>query len=1118
MQSGCIFKKYGSKYLVFLLLLSVPLLSQTPLEELTFDHITINDGLSHYTVFAAAQDTSGFLWFGTANGLDRYDGYKFKSFRHDPGDTNSLSDNYITSLCITRSNAIWIGTEFSGLNRFEPAQERFVRYQRDTLVRNGINDDEITSIVEDSSGFIWIGTRKGGLNRFDPRENLFVHYRHKPQDSSSLSYDNIKALYIDRQNTLWIGTAGGGLNHFDRNTGIFHRFRHAAGDEQSISSDSVNCILQDHEGIFWVGTSENGLDRYNPCSGQWKNFFPDPSSSDGPSTNDITKLFEDRRHFLWIGTDGGGLDIFNPSTNHWQRCRYDPNNPKGISHKAIECIFEDRNRLLWIGTYGAGISTFNFKKKPFSTYLKNSLGYGNVSSFIEDRGGNLWIGTDGGGLIKQDNSTEQFTIYNVSANKSRALTDNAVLCLSEDDDGSLLVGTYRGGLNRLDPLLGSASVFKRSMSLSPNFITSLVRDSSNNLWIGMYKKGLWVLPVSTGSPYNFFSHLAKKNKIPYINGPNIRSLFLSKSNILWIGTLNEGAKAIDLNDTSVTEYKCVPGDPVSLSHNCVLCFAQSSDTCIWIGTASGLNRLNIVTGKARRYSRREGLPDEMIYGLLEDEHTNLWISTNNGLCYFNPQSDTFKTYYGGSGIQSNQFNYGAFYKTRNGAMCFGGINGFTLFHPDSLLRSIDSFSPTPVITDFKIANRSVPIGSTIHHHQILDRSIVQTEAITLPYQVKEFSFEFASLNYASRTTQYFYKMDGFDKEWVHAGDLPIASYSALPSWSWGFKRHYTFKVKSINDDGIGSSGVRSVAINILPPPWGFMLINSAALLFGIYCIIALRLKIIKKEKKLLELKVEERTNKLQLATNELELANVKLRKQTIELEHLNNDLVEKEQFALLGRIHGSIAHEIRNPLSGIYAPLENLEKHLERNASSNEHTAGCFSRIYTYLDRIEEVIKNFLQFYSSDSMHTEVLDFTDIFQSLREVFSIRKPSRIDLEFYADPSLRVTGNRNAVVHILMNLIFNSIDAISDSGTISVSAEKDSGKTAVLRIRDSGCGIPEEQAQDIFKPFYTSKKTRKNIGLGMVIVKDLTQKMGWQIVFRSQEGQGTEVNLLMTQGGS
>lgn len=824
--------------------------------QVKFEHLTPDDGLSSRFVNSIIQDNQGFMWFGTANGLNRYDGYEFTIYRHDPQDPNSLSTSTINMLWEDRAGRLWIATQY-GLNLFNRQTGQFSRYLNDPTDSHSLNDNRVRRIYEDSQGNLWLGTRDGGLNLFDPARETFTRYQHDPQQPGSLSnnhveaiyedhqgvlwvgtmnglnrfdpdrqtfrhyqadlttpgslsHNSISSIYEDRNHNLWIGTLGGGLNQFDRQTEQFTHWRHDETDPHSLSMDTISFISEDKSGMLWIGTLGGGLNRFDRQTEQFTRYLPSPSDPDSLSDVMLLAFWEDRAGALWFGNGGSGIDKYDPLARKFALYRHQPNDPHSLSSNQINGIYEDSQGLIWLGTTGGGLNRFDPQTEQFTHFIpdENNPASVNIFSIYEDSRQMLWISTWGSGLYRFDRETETFTGYQYDPTNPQSLSHNIVTSMVEDEKGNLWVGTWEGGLNYFDRQTETFTHYRNEpnnpFSLGDDRIIPLHRDRAGNLWLGLVGKGLARFDPTTER----FITFQESPKLPvYLSQKTVTSIFEDRAGILWLG--------IDNN----------------------------------------LIGLDWISETFRHYRPEDGLPNGIITCIQGDQQGNLWISTEAGLSRFNPQTETFRNYDTSDGLQGLTFRPPACAASRTGELFFGGLNGLNRFDPATLTDN--PYIPPVVLTGFQLFHESVPVDDD----SPLPAPINQLSKIVLPYHQNLLSFEFAALNYtASEKNQYAYRMTGVDKSWVYVdSDQRLASYTNLSPG------RYTFQVTGSNNDELWNETAKSIEIIITPPWWETAWFQLAMFALGLGFVFGAyrwRVSSIERQRQLLARQVAERTAEL----------------------------------------------------------------------------------------------------------------------------------------------------------------------------------------------------------------------------------------------------------------
>ena len=852
----------GSVFQSFFLILFAGLCSSvfSQVNSINYGHILSENGLSQNTVHSILQDNNGFIWFATEDGLNEYDGYKFKVYKNNSMDKNSIPDNFIWTIYEDRDGTLWIGTNNKGLCKFDRSKEKFITFNNIPGDSSSLSHNNVRAIYEDREGNLWIGT-EGGLNKFDRKKKTFVRYTHNPGNPHSLSNNVVLSIYEDKAGDLWVGT-NSGLGRLDKKNNKFDNYSFNTKNDNNSINNIVFSILKDKSGNLWVGTL-NGLVKFNKNNKKFTRYLMGSSSSYGSNVNRINSLLEDSDGILWIGT-GSGLFQINLGNN--------VNNSKNIKASAYKTdilngnnvlsLYEDNSGLVWIGTAEDGIIKYDRERIKFKYFGHNpadpsSLTYGTIRSVYQEKNGTLWIGTLGGGLNMLSPDSKKFIHYKNEPGNKFSLSDNSVSAIFKDSYGYLWIGTWRGGLNRsVLPLNKNSSGNLKFInyknepadthSLSNNLVQSIYEDSGRRLWFGT---GIG-LDLYNRKNDNFICFTHNPNDSNSISEDQVQSCILEdRHGNLWIGTWN------GLNKLTAQELKTAASNPssvkfihymyrqnsYSLSDDRVISVCEDKEGNLWFGTyGGGLNKLSYDQQDSPdphfiNYTIKEGLPSNVIYAVKSDNEGNIWLSTDNGLSVLDPRSENFRNYDVSDGLQGNQFFWGASFKGNNDELFFGGTKGLNAFYPEELKSN--SHIPPVVITDFQIFNKPVEINAD---NSPLKKSITETKEIKLTYGQNVFSFEFAALDYKSpNKNRYAYMMEGFDKDWIYSGNRRYVTYTNLDPGE------YTFKVKGSNNDGLWNEKGASLTIEILPPlwrTWWFLSLASILIIGIVGLIIYVRIK------------------------------------------------------------------------------------------------------------------------------------------------------------------------------------------------------------------------------------------------------------------------------------
>ncbi len=785
-----------------------------------FSHLTMDDGLPEAGAISMIQDRLGFLWIGTQNGLVRYDGYSFETYKPDPEDPGSIGGRIVLALYEDRKGELWVGTRRGGLNRYDRASDSFVRFQNDPGDPNSLSHDAVSTIVEDAEGRLWIGTGDmeaeyggGGLNLFDQASGSFTRYRHDPKDPGSLGHDAIMALEADPSGGLWIGTIGGGLDRMTPSSDGFPRFahfRHDPDDPDSLSNDVVFALTLDEEGNVWVGT-EGGLNRLNRGEGaahdRFTRYRHDPDARGGLASDYISELFFEPGGSLWVGTWAGVLHKFDPATESFYRFEHQPGDPNSLSaNNGVTAILVDRTEILWVATWGGGLNKLDRFAARFPHYKHdpndgNSLSADRVVAMAEDRAGNVWIATRGGGLNRFNPRTDTFNHFRHDPEVPGSLSSDDVSSVLEDSTGTLWVGT-RKGLDRFNPDGGTFTHYRHDpndpSSLSDDFVFSMLEDSSGRFWVGTRAGGLNLMDRASGR-FEAWDHDPGD---PSSLGHNaISSIYEDRSGTIWTAC-DGGLARFEPTTGTFTNYL----EPLT-GLDIIRSMHEDHAGRFWVGTFNGgLHLFDRSSGTSRPITEADGLAHDSVYNILEDDEGRLWLATGNGLSRYDADAGTFRNYGVGDGLQGRRFGGGALL-TRNGEMFFGGDNGVNAFHPEQVWDN--PHPPQVAFTSFKLFNQPVEPGEG----SPLAQHVSVADAIELAHDENAISFGFAAIHHGRpQGNRYAYRLEPLDKSWFET-EHPHASYSSLPPG------RYVFRVQAANSDGVWNEDGASIPVTIQPPWW-----------------------------------------------------------------------------------------------------------------------------------------------------------------------------------------------------------------------------------------------------------------------------------------------------------
>ncbi|MCU0285991.1 MAG: ATP-binding protein [Acidobacteria bacterium] len=1053
--------KQFCRFLIFGLIASQSLFSQAPL--IKFDHISLEQGLSQSIIECIIQDSQGFMWFGTEDGLNKYDGYNFTVIRQIPNNLNSLSHNYILSIYEDKMGITWIGTFHGGLNKFDAKTGKYTHYLRKQGEPNSLSNNVVRSICEDRKGMLWIAT-DDGLNCFNKKTDEFIVYRHDDNSNGSISNNNVLIAFEDNSGMIWAGTNGGGLNRFNRENGSFKTFKNDPKDPFSLPNNIINTIYEDRSGELWIGTEGGGLAKFDKKNGSfisYKNEINNPSSL---SNNIVRAIYEDKNEILWIGTYGGGLNRFDRKTGSFYSYQNDPINSSSISNNSIFSIYEDRSGVFWVGTYGGGINKFDGKKKKFMHYYvrpntTNSLSDSIVWSFFEDKEGFLWVGTQQG-LDRFDRKNNHYTHYRANANHPDSLSHDIVRQVYEDHSGIFWLGTNGGGVNVFDKQKGTFKVYRNDpanpRSLSHNEIRCIYEDRNGIIWIGTNGGGLNKFNRVTN---DFTRYCYAENKPGSLSNNFVRCFYEDHYGNFWIGTQGGGLNKFDRQKEIFTHYKYNPHDKKSLSNDFVFCLIEDHSGVLWIGTwGGGINRFNTETGSFSLLGTNEGLPSNSIYGILEDNEGNLWISSTRGLTKYNPKDHSIKNYTERDGLQSDEFNGGAYYKNTNGEMFFGGINGFNAFYP-SEIKDKDYKAPI-VITAFKKLNKDVQ----------LDKPISELNELILSPKDYFFSFEFAALDYAApQKNRYAYKMEGLDNDWIATDAAKrFASYTTLSPGK------YRFRVKGSNNDGVWNEEGVAITIIITPPlykTWWFQA------LVGILLILLL-------------LYIHEvRTDRI---------------RQELEKIRLEKELQLKADFTAM------LVHDLRSPLTTVMGYSDMLINQADK--MDVPKVGNVITRASRKMLNLINDMLDFAKFEAGKmTLNKKYVSIAPIILDIAEIMPpLLNQKKINLLCEIEPGLKkkqLPVDPEKIGQVLSNLLSNAEKFTPQNGMITIHAFEVPGIGTgqgflEVTVTDNGPGVPPELQKYLFDKYaqLSEDQKLKGTGLGLAVSRLIVEAHGGTIGYR------------------
>ncbi|WP_243751570.1 two-component regulator propeller domain-containing protein [Niastella caeni] len=1055
-----------------------------------FSHLDVSDGLSHNQVTTIIKDAKGFMWFGTASGLNRYDGYTFKVFRHKENDSTSINDDLVVKIQEGPHNKFWIDTR-NGQSIFDPVSEKASNNTLAWCRQLLLPAAPVTDIVKDKQGCFWFAQTGYGLSRYNPAAHTVNRFARQPGKNTP----DIADLAEDKAGNVWVIYSDGLLEAYNTasakmiysKTGLFKprddlRYRLFADAE----SDLWVYTYGYPQGVFCYSNKNNSLIHYQR-----------EAATTRLNNNLVTGIQQDNNGMIWIITDHGGVNLLSKKAGSIWYLENKPEDIKSISQNSINAIYRDNTGIIWLGTYKKGISYYheNIIKFPVYRHLltdKHSLPFDDVNRFVEDDKGNLWIGTNGGGLIYYDRTTGGFRTYKHNPGNVNSISNDVIVSLCIDHNKKLWIGSYYGGLDCYD---GKNFIHYKNdpadtTSISDNSIWEIYEDAQQQLWIGTLSGGLNRFDPNSKKFYHY-------RKSPRgLNSNYIAALAEDQEGNLWIGT-ESGISVMNKQTGGFTYYAHDSKDPRSLSNSNITALLKDARGQMWVATRDGLNYFDRASNSFRHFNQADGLSENNILTLMEDNGHALWLGTTNGLSrawiQIRPKGDMvvqFRNYDERDGLQGREFNENAALKTKRGELIFGGANGFNIINPEAIAHN--TIVPDVVLTDLRVFDKSPQPGEVINNRVLLTTAISEIKEITLKYHENIFSLEFAALNYSNpEKNQYAYKLEGFNNDWLTTdGTHRTVTYTNLDPGK------YTFRVKASNGDGVWNEEGTALVVTILPPFW------KTIPAFIIYALLVAAILFAARR-----LTIQRAHMRFQLAQQKREAERVH------EL-----DLLKLKFFT-------NVSHEFRTPLSLIMAPVEKMLKH-----SNEPEQKKQYQLIYRNARRLLALVNQLLDFRKLEMRELRLYpSLGDVVSFVKEVaFSFTDMAgarHITFNFTTHiPSLQISFDSDKLERILFNLLSNAFKFTPEHGYIEVmvglqqgSGDSQNTQYVSIQVKDSGIGIPAEDQDKIFERFFQhdvpGSILNQGSGIGLAISKEFVRLHQGIISVASEPGKGTCFTVLL-----
>lgn len=1029
--------------------------SENP-EQIKFSYISINDGLSQSTVFSIDQDKRGNMWFSTYDGVNKYDGYAFTIYQHDESDPNSIANDIARVVKTDSQGRVWIGTR-DGLSRYDEEKDKFDNFYYEKKGKRM----QVNGIAEITPDQLLISTPEC-LTFFNVAEGKFI------DDFFSPSMYKLVASTLYRQGDLiYIGTKAEGLYSYSISQKKLEK------TNPILDTKQIQAVLQQSPTRIWVATEGAGLFLINPKTKEIKTYLHSPSNPKSISSNYIRSLAIDSQNRLWIGTFND-LNIYNEGTDSFVSYSSSPVKSGSLSQRSVRSIFKDSQGGMWLGTYFGGLNYYHPIRNRFKTIRRipyqNSLSDNVVSCIVEDSDKNLWIGTNDGGLNLYNSEKQVFTHYTLQEDeREKGIGSNNIKAVYVDERKSLVyIGTHAGGLNVLHRNNGMMEHFnqKNSQLVNEN-VYAILPDGEGNMWLGTLSALVRFNPDKKS-----FTTIEKERDGTPFSPKLITTLFRDSKKRIWVG----GEEGISVYSQYADELQGVSIFPTTqMIQKFTNCIYEASNGVFWIGTREGIYCFNEKEKSIKRYTTANGLPNNVVYGILEDSFGRLWLSTNRGITCFNPETEAFRNFTESDGLQSNQFTT-SFCRTSSGQMFFGGIDGITTFRPELLLDN--PYTPPVVITKLQLFNRTVrPDDET----GILTKNINETESITLKSWQTAFSIEFVVSNYISGQHNTFaYKLEGYDKEWYYLTDKRTVSYSNLPHGT------YQFLVKAANSDGKWNTTPTVLEIIVLPvwyKTWWALLLFLATLTGFITFVF--RFFWMRKSMET-ELEIERRDKIHQEEINQMKM-----------------------------RFFINISHELRTPLTLILAPLQEVI-----NKISDRWTRNQLEYIQRNTNRLLHLVNQLMDYRRAELGVFELkVKKSNAYQLIQDNFlfydKLARHKKIAYTLQSEvEDQEMVFDPNYLELIINNLLSNAFKYTESDQSITVILKEESG-CLLLQVNDTGVGIPINKQGKIFERFYQVENEHVGSGIGLSLVQRLVELHHGRIELNSEEGKGSTFSVYLPQ---
>ncbi|WP_066630621.1 hybrid sensor histidine kinase/response regulator transcription factor [Labilibacter marinus] len=1075
-----------SNLYLFLLFISLNLYSSP--SEIKFRHLDYSQGLSNNQVHSICKDHKGFLWIGTMSGLNRFDGYDFKVYKHEPENPESLSDNFVLKVLEDEENYLWVLSRNSNLCFYNPTKELF-EVDRPLMKKNiPIPRNYISDISKDSKGRIWVTNDFFGIYIYNFTADSVTYLKKDPNKKTSISSNNICSVAEDSKGDFWVVNQQGIIEKLNGKS--FKVEERVAVFENEIDKNENFRIFVDNDDDVWVYVESKGLGlkRYSTKLKSIK-YYTNSSINYRINNNVIKSIVQDKNNLIYVGLDHGGINIINKAESSIHSLVNEKGNANSLPDNSITTLYCDNTDIIWVGTYKNGIAYHHPDYFKFTNYTNNpfqpkSLPYNDINCFAENDKGEIYIGTNGDGLITYNPNTNHFNDIQHKIPPSADSNTDVILSLLYDSNNRLWIGTYLNGLKMID---GNAinhykHELNNSHSISNDRIWQIFEDSRNNIWVGTLGGGVDLWNSST----NNFKHY-NVNINQSIGSDFIYSIEEDKEGNIWFGTIY-GVYILNWKTQQFTKHLNIPNQAKTISNNKILVVKCDSRGWCWVGTSDGLNLYDNKTKTYRCFRRPEGLPDNTILSIEEDEQSNLWVSTpkglsnikiNNVLDVWNFNFD-IHNYNESDGLQYGSFNERASFKTKDGDLLFGHTNGFSSFHPQAIANL--SIPKNLCLLKFELFNKLIEPGDEVNGREILNKTISELKELNLKHDENFFSISFTALDFFHpEKLMYQYRLDGFNNTWFDAD--PISRKATFTNLNHGT---YKFKVRVSEDGKNWSKKEASLVINILPPLWATQWAIIFYILIFLITLLVLRKIVLGRERLLHHRENEKKELRRQEELNQLKI-----------------------------KFFTNISHEFRTPLTLILSPLKGIIKN-----TSNINQQNQLKLVERNANRLLSLVNQLLDFRKMEvnklTINTSIGDIVYFFKDKTETFNYYSQEKnIALIFKSEiESLQCHFDHDKLEKVIFNLLSNAFKFTPEHGTISVEIsinKTNQTKNLILQVKDSGIGIAEDKQNQIFERFFQNENgevtQHSGSGIGLALTKEYVNLHKGTIEVNSTIGKGS-----------